>query len=48
MSELEAIGHGWPTVLANLKTLLESGDVLPQEPWSFHAEDRAAQTAKNV
>ncbi len=46
-SELEAIGQGWPAVLANLKTLLETGDVLPQEPWSFHAAERAAQMAKN-
>jgi DNA-binding transcriptional ArsR family regulator/uncharacterized protein YndB with AHSA1/START domain len=48
MSELEAIGQGWPAVLANLKTLLETGDVLPQKPWSFHAEERAAQMARNV
>lgn len=47
MDEWHAMGQGWPAVLANLKTLLETGDVLPQEPWSFHAEDRAAQMAKN-
>lgn len=41
--ELRAIGEGWPTVLANLKTLLETGDVLPQAPWEFHAEDRTAR-----
>jgi uncharacterized protein YndB with AHSA1/START domain/DNA-binding transcriptional ArsR family regulator len=39
---LEAISHGWPTVMSNLKTLLETGDVLPQAPWEFHAEERAA------
>lgn len=41
MDELQAIGEGWPTVLANLKTLLETGDVLPQAPWEFHAAQRA-------
>lgn len=45
--ELRAIGQGWPTVLANLKTLLETGDVLPQAPWEFHAEDRTARMAQN-
>lgn len=41
------IEQGWPTVFANLKTLLETGDVLPQAPWEFHAAERAAQMAKN-
>jgi hypothetical protein len=42
--ELRAIGEGWPTVFANLKTLLETGDVLPQAPWEFHvpSEQRSA------
>ncbi|MCA9881143.1 MAG: metalloregulator ArsR/SmtB family transcription factor [Thermomicrobiales bacterium] len=47
LADLEAIGQGWPSVLANLKTLLETGDVLPQAPWEFHAEARAAQMARN-
>jgi len=47
VDELRAMGRGWPTVLANLKTLLETGDVLPQAPWEFHAEERAARMAKN-
>lgn len=47
MDDWRAMGQGWPAVLANLKTLLETGDVLPQEPWEFHAEDRAANMAKN-
>jgi DNA-binding transcriptional ArsR family regulator/uncharacterized protein YndB with AHSA1/START domain len=47
MDDLRAVGQGWPAVLANLKTLLETGDVLPQEPWEFHAEERAAHMAKN-
>jgi len=45
--ELRAMGQGWPSVLANLKTLLETGEVLPQAPWEFHAEERAARMAKN-
>ncbi|WP_246266603.1 ArsR/SmtB family transcription factor [Nonomuraea typhae] len=31
------IAHGWPAVLANLKSLLETGDVLPQSPWDVPA-----------
>jgi hypothetical protein len=26
---LEGISEGWPVILANLKTLLETGDTLP-------------------
>jgi uncharacterized protein YndB with AHSA1/START domain/DNA-binding transcriptional ArsR family regulator len=29
------ISRGWPAVLANLKSLLETGDVLPQAPWKM-------------
>jgi uncharacterized protein YndB with AHSA1/START domain/DNA-binding transcriptional ArsR family regulator len=29
---LDGISYGWPAVLANLKSLLETGDVLPQSP----------------
>jgi uncharacterized protein YndB with AHSA1/START domain/DNA-binding transcriptional ArsR family regulator len=29
------ISAGWPAVLANLKSLLETGDVLPQAPWDM-------------
>ncbi len=32
---LDEISHGWPAVLANLKSLLETGDVLPQVPWEM-------------
>ena len=32
---LGGISHGWPAVLANLKSLLETGDVLPQAPWEM-------------
>ena len=30
------ISQGWPAVLANLKSLLETGDVLLQAPWEMH------------
>jgi len=30
---LNGISHGWPAVLANLKSLLETGDVLATAPW---------------
>ena len=40
--ERENIALGWPTVLSNLKTLLETGDVLPQAPWEFFAAEHAA------
>ncbi|MET7773121.1 metalloregulator ArsR/SmtB family transcription factor [Nocardia sp. NPDC005366] len=32
---LEGISQGWPAVLANLKSLLETGRVLPQAPWEM-------------
>jgi uncharacterized protein YndB with AHSA1/START domain/DNA-binding transcriptional ArsR family regulator len=32
---LEQISHGWPAVIANLKSLLETGDALPQAPWEM-------------
>ena len=32
---LDAISSGWPAVLANLKSLLETGEVLPQAPWEM-------------
>ena len=46
-NEYEAAEAGWPTVLANLKTLLETGHTLPQPPWEMHAEQRAAQMARS-
>lgn len=36
---LNGISHGWPAVLANLKSLLETGDVLPQAPWEMSKVD---------
>jgi uncharacterized protein YndB with AHSA1/START domain len=44
---LQAVSAGWPGVLANLKSLLETGHALPQAPWEMHAELRAAQMARN-
>src|SRR3954466_4941410 len=46
-SDLQAISAGWPAVMANLKSLLETGEVLPQAPWEMHAELRDAQMARN-
>lgn len=46
--DLEAVGAGWPAVCANLKSLLETGHVLPRAPWEMHAEVREAQMARNT
>jgi uncharacterized protein YndB with AHSA1/START domain len=36
---LGGISSGWPAVLANLKSLLETGETLPQSPWDMvHAD----------
>ncbi|MEC3918218.1 ArsR/SmtB family transcription factor [Nocardia sp. CDC160] len=32
---LQGISSGWPAVLANLKSLLETGKALPQQPWEM-------------
>jgi uncharacterized protein YndB with AHSA1/START domain/DNA-binding transcriptional ArsR family regulator len=45
--EYEAASAGWPAVFANLKSLLETGHVLPQAPWEMHAELRAARMTQN-
>ena len=31
----DAVGGGWPAVMANLKSLLETGHVLPETPWEM-------------
>ncbi|MFD4506549.1 SRPBCC domain-containing protein [Streptomyces sp. NPDC058457] len=31
--ELRAVSSGWPAVLSDLKSLIETGSPLPQEPW---------------
>jgi uncharacterized protein YndB with AHSA1/START domain/DNA-binding transcriptional ArsR family regulator len=46
-ADYEAAATGWSSVMSNLKTLLETGSVLPQAPWEMHADLRAAQMAKN-
>ena len=46
-AEYEAASAGWPAVLANLKSLIETGRVLPQAPWEMPADLRAAQMAKH-
>ena len=38
---LNGISRGWPAVLANLKSLLETGDVLPTAPWDVPAGETA-------
>jgi uncharacterized protein YndB with AHSA1/START domain/DNA-binding transcriptional ArsR family regulator len=45
--DLAAVSAGWPAVLANLKSLLETGHPLPQAPWEMHAELRAAQMSRH-
>lgn len=44
---LDAVSAGWPAVFANLKSLLETGHVLPRAPWEMHAELRTAQMSRN-
>lgn len=44
---LDAVSAGWPGVCANLKSLLETGHVLPRAPWQMHADLRAVQMARN-
>jgi uncharacterized protein YndB with AHSA1/START domain/DNA-binding transcriptional ArsR family regulator len=46
-ADYQAAAAGWPAVFSNLKSLLETGRVLPQAPWDMHAELRAAQMARN-
>jgi uncharacterized protein YndB with AHSA1/START domain len=36
-AEYDAASAGWPAVVANLKSLIETGHVLPQAPWEMHA-----------
>ena len=45
--DYEAVAVGWPAVMANLKSLLETGHVLPQSPWEMHAELREDRMAAN-
>jgi uncharacterized protein YndB with AHSA1/START domain/DNA-binding transcriptional ArsR family regulator len=43
-----ALAAGWPAVIANLKSLLETGSVLPQAPWDMHVELRGASMAADT
>jgi Activator of Hsp90 ATPase homolog 1-like protein len=45
-ADREVVELGWPTVLANLKTLLETGDVLPTPPWESPCDVRTARMAR--
>lgn len=46
-SNHEAAAAGWAAVMSNLKSLLETGHVLPQAPWEMHAELRARQMSEH-
>jgi len=46
-ADYDAAAAGWPAVLANLKSLLETGRALPQPPWEMHREVRDAAMARN-
>ena len=39
-AEYDAASAGWPAVLANLKSLIETGHALPRAPWEMHTELR--------
>ncbi|PEG42072.1 ArsR family transcriptional regulator [Mycolicibacterium agri] len=44
--DYEAASAGWAAVVSNLKSLLETGRVLPQAPWEMHADLRARQMSR--
>ena len=46
VTDREAAAAGWPAVLANLKSLLETGRVLPQAPWEMDADLRVGRLAE--
>jgi uncharacterized protein YndB with AHSA1/START domain/DNA-binding transcriptional ArsR family regulator len=46
-SDYRAVSTGWPAVLSNLKSLLETGKVLPQSPWEMDTELRDEQMSRN-
>ncbi|WP_113718292.1 ArsR/SmtB family transcription factor [Arthrobacter dokdonensis] len=41
--DADAAALGWAAVGSNLKSLLETGNTLPQAPWDMHAQVRDAQ-----
>lgn len=44
---VNAVSLGWPAVMANLKSLLETGRPLPQPSWEMPAELVAGQMSSN-
>jgi uncharacterized protein YndB with AHSA1/START domain/DNA-binding transcriptional ArsR family regulator len=42
-----AVSLGWPAVMANLKSLLETGHTMPQAPWEMHADVAARQMSRD-
>jgi hypothetical protein len=34
-ADRDEAARGWAAVMANLKTLIETGHVLPQQPWEM-------------
>ena len=42
---IAAVSGGWPRILSNLKTLLETGDVLPQAPWEMPPDPEGERTS---
>lgn len=47
-ANLESAALGWSSVLSNLKTLLETGEVLPQAPWEMPVAAPQRQPAPAV
>jgi len=47
VEDYEASAAGWPAILANLKSLLETGSTLPQPPWEMHADLRAEMMSRH-
>ncbi len=41
---LDGIAQGWPTLLANLKSYLETGTTLPSEVWQMQNGTELAAT----
>jgi uncharacterized protein YndB with AHSA1/START domain/DNA-binding transcriptional ArsR family regulator len=44
-SVLEGVSEGWPVILANLKTLLETGDTLPERPDAAPPKAKASRSS---
>jgi uncharacterized protein YndB with AHSA1/START domain len=44
---VDDVAAGWPAVIANMKSLLETGHVLPRPPWEMYADPRARRLASN-